>query len=462
MHFFVRISYHSSQGFRFSKMLFSSKPKVTTPESQYVPTRLGLPRNSTIRNVSEFFVYGTRRSDDDCPERILQIFQVHRAKIISVSVFPGNEPTTEFVLDCVLDTSKMDCQVDDLLILIRKLRFVKRAEKIRMGGRTFSNYLFPLLVSNNRRAVIVDAENILAVEDSLKSLEEDQAKSVQTMMMEQGRAQGHRVTEDLRSDAIPADKQEEYMTEAVKGYLRASGWGIFGTNLDRDIYQVSVNEPPFIETNGSYFAGGSYLKGLIAGLLESKSKTGIRLAVTHESYSKEKRILSLYFAKESIVNEAQAAAKIQESEDDQVREATSSILQQGELEDELTASKPITISGASHSIVTTESAPVSKSDKDLGDFNVVKTILNVAKTGALRVSLMNAAKITLSEANTYIQNLMKADLLEARRYPGSDSFTYQTTSKGLDYLDVHEKLSQMLEEDYPDTRILRSAEVRTE
>ena len=56
---------------------------------------------------------------------------------------------------------------------------------------------------------------------------------------------------------------------------------------------------------------------------------------------------------------------------------------------------------------------------------------------------------------------MKADLLEARRVSGSDSFTYQTTPKGLDYLDVHEKLSRMLEEDYPDTRILRSAEIRT-
>ncbi len=114
-------------------------------------------------------------------------------------------------------------------------------------------------------------------------------------------------------------------------------------------------------------------------------------------------------------------------------------------------------------MVTTEaSAPQPRSEKDLGDFNVVRTILNVARTGVSRVTLMNAAKITLSEANAYIQNLMKADLLEARRYPGSDNFTYNITSKGLDYLDAHDKLSHMLEEDYPDTRILRSAEIKTE
>jgi predicted transcriptional regulator len=443
-------------------MLFSSKPKVSTPESQYVPTRLGLPRNSTIRNVSEFFVYGSKRGEEDGPERILQVFQVHHAKLMTANVFPGNDPINDFVLDCVLETSKLDCQVDDLLILIRKFRFVKRAEKIRMGGRTFSNYLFPLLVSNNKRAVILDADSVLALESSLKSLDEDQARAVQTIMFEQGRAHGHSVTEDLKSDAIPADKQNEYMTEAVKGYLRASGWGIFGSNLDRDIYQVNVTEPPFIETNGGYFAGGSYLKGLIAGLLESKSTTGIKLAVTHESYSKEKKILSLYFAKESVVNSAITAEKKQEAEEQEIKEATDSILAGGELEDELSGSRPITITGSSHTIATNEPQPAAqKAPSDLGDFNVVKTILNVAKTGALRVTLMNAAKITISEANTYIQNLMKADLIEAKRVPGSESFTYQTTAKGLDYLDVHEKLAHMLEEDYPDTRILRGAEIRT-
>lgn len=441
-------------------MIFSSK-KTPSQESQYVPNRLGMPRNSTIHNVSEFFVYGSRRGDDDNPERILQVFQAHRGKLLSASIYPGNDPTSEFVVDCVVDTSKIDCQVDDLLILIRKYRFVKRAEKMKMSGRTFSSYLFPLLVANSRRAVILDADSLLAVENSLKSLDESQAKAVQSMLFEQGRTQGHRITEDLKSDAVPKEKQVEYMTEAVKAYLRASGWGIFGSNLDRDIYQVNITEPPFIETNGSYYAGGSYLKGLVAGLLESKSDTGVRLAVTHESYSKEKKILSLYFAKEALVN-ASVPVKSPESEELQLKETTESILAEGELEDELMGSKPITITGVNHTVVSSAATPPpSKSEQDLGDFNIVRNILNVAKAGALRVTLMNSAKITLSEANNYIQNLMKADLIEAKRVSGTDSFTYQTTPKGLDYLDVHEKLSRMLEEDYPDTRLLRNSEIRT-
>ncbi len=94
-------------------MIFSSKTKTSSQDSQYVPNRLGMPRNSTIHNVSEFFVYGSRRGDDDNPERILQIFRAHRAKLLSASIYPGNDPASEFVVDCVVDTSKIDCQLDD-------------------------------------------------------------------------------------------------------------------------------------------------------------------------------------------------------------------------------------------------------------------------------------------------------------------------------------------------------------
>ena len=59
-------------------------------------------------------------------------------------------------------------------------------------------------------------------------------------------------------------------------------------------------------------------------------------------------------------------------------------------------SKPFTITGVNHTVVSNSAPPPSpKSEQDLGDFDIVKKILNVAKTGALRVSLMNSANITL-------------------------------------------------------------------
>ncbi|MDA4129825.1 MAG: hypothetical protein OK457_03550, partial [Thaumarchaeota archaeon] len=96
-------------------------------------------------------------------------------------------------------------------------------------------------------------------------------------------------------------------------------------------------------------------------------------------------------------------------------------------------------------------------DSDLGNLDVVRKILTVSKPGALKVTLMNSAKLTLSEARDYIQKLINSDLLEVKRVTGTDTIIYQTTPKGTDYLDVHERLSSMLEQDFPDTRVLRNA-----
>src|ERR1700719_2387601 len=97
-------------------LLFSSKPKqeIIVNESQYVTNRFGLPRNSSLTSVSEFFVYLVKRNDEDTPEKILQLFQSHNGRLISASIYPGNEPKTDSVIDCILDTSRMDCQPDDL------------------------------------------------------------------------------------------------------------------------------------------------------------------------------------------------------------------------------------------------------------------------------------------------------------------------------------------------------------
>ena len=128
---------------------------------------MSLPKNSTLTGVYEFFILARKNREEDSPERILQVFQDHRAKLISVSSYPLGEPTQrEFVVSCVMDVSKIDCQIDDLLILIRKLRFVTRAEKSKMNGRGLSNFLFPPMVSNGTRAVILDAETLLALEYS--------------------------------------------------------------------------------------------------------------------------------------------------------------------------------------------------------------------------------------------------------------------------------------------------------
>jgi predicted transcriptional regulator len=436
-------------------LLFSSKPKVESIESQYVPYHLGLPKSSTLTNVHEFFVYGTKKGEEDVPERVLQVFQSHRARLISASIYPGKEPSTEFVVDCVLDTSKIDCQLDDLLILVRKLKFVKRAEKLKMSGKIFSNYQFPLVATGTRRAVIFDAEGLLAIENSGIKQDPDVAKKIASILYEQGRTQGILVAKDLSNNDIPAEKQNEFKTEAAKSYLRACGWGIFGYNLDRDIFSVSVTEPPVSSLDGAMLAGGSYLTGLIAGLLESLTNAGVRLGVTHESYNKDKNILTLYYAKESLAIDS-APTRASESAEFQMDESGDTPALEGEITEDLNSEGIETTGMTGQTPVSGHLRDPRKAYGELGDLNIVCKILTVSKPGALKVTLMHSSKLTLSEAKDFIQKLINADLLEVKRVSGTDTIIYQTTSKGIDYLDVHERLSNILEQDFPDTRILRT------
>ncbi|MFI5421433.1 MAG: hypothetical protein ACHQ1H_10745, partial [Nitrososphaerales archaeon] len=277
-------------------MIFGKSPPPESNENRYTPYHYGLPRNSTFSGVSEFFVYAVKRNEDDTPEKILQLFQSHNGKLISATVSPGNDPRNEFVVDCFLDTTKLDCQPDDLLIFLRKMKIVKRAEKLKMAGRLYSSYLFPFMATGNRRSVVMDAESLLAAENAMGKEDPSLGKIVSKKFFEQGRAQGIVVAKEFASNEVPANKQDEYTTEAAKSYLRAAGWGVIGYNFDRELFTVNVAEPPVIKNGDGYFVGGNYLKGILAGLLESKFTNGARLAVTHETYNKERNFLSVYYA----------------------------------------------------------------------------------------------------------------------------------------------------------------------
>ena len=58
-------------------------------------------------------------------------------------------------MSCIVDGSRMNCNGDDLLIAIRKLKFVVRAEKASMNGKVFSNFLFPVSLMNKKNTSII-------------------------------------------------------------------------------------------------------------------------------------------------------------------------------------------------------------------------------------------------------------------------------------------------------------------
>ncbi len=429
-------------------MLFGSKPKTVTEDSQsqYAAVKLGLPKDSTLGNFYEFFVVGSRKNDEEGPEKILQVLQVHKAKLLSINSFPKPDAPSDFVFSCVIDASKLDCQIDQLLIMFRKLRFVERAEKSKMNGKTFSIYLFPLLFANNQRSVVCDAQSILSFEASLarKGLDE---KTVSDVLLELGRSQGARIfRECILSKLVPPEKQRDYVLDSIKGYLMGAGWGIFAEGYEQDFQTVHMTDPPILENGDTAIIGGSYLRGLIAGFLESKAGGNSKVALIQERYTKERRVLTMHFAKESVVLANEEFQKTQDQpigiEEAVGPEPKSQLRVEEELVESEGASKAA-FAPSGNSSITSSSALES----NLGNLEIVTEILTVASTGIPKLNLMNAVKLTLSKANEYIERLMKAGLLEAKKNPSSGVITYYTTEKGADFQRVQEKLQFMLKEE---------------
>jgi hypothetical protein len=121
-------------------MLFS-KPKPVQKETQYYPLEIGLPKGlARVPRLYEFFVVGTRRGEEDGLEKVLQILQDHGGRLISITSFPdGDHSPNDYVCSCTVDTSKLDCNTDDLLIMLRKTKSVRRAEKTKVGNNAFSD-----------------------------------------------------------------------------------------------------------------------------------------------------------------------------------------------------------------------------------------------------------------------------------------------------------------------------------
>jgi predicted transcriptional regulator len=274
--------------------------------------------------------------------------------------------------------------------------------------------------------------------------------------------------------------ESEAVAEAMKGLIRALGWGIIGMSLDRQFYIVKLLYPPIDESLEKSHAGGSYVQGLIAGLLESKDKLATPLSVTHEAYEKEKRVLTIYYGttatgetktssnqtEEVLLSPGEAIEM--ESEIGQVPDHDRNHAQNFEnrlppLAISYSAPPGPAAAAPPPEYVSTRPNTFASSScanpipLNLGDLSTVKKILAAARGGILKVNLMHCARITMSQANEYLQNLLKADLLEARRVPQVDSVMYYTTEKGIDYLEVHEKLEHMLDEDRSGTKVIRTA-----
>ena len=92
--------------------------------------------------------------------------------------------------------------------------------------------------------------------------------------------------------------------------------------------------------------------------------------------------------------------------------------------------------------------------RDLRNLATIEKIVVSAKRGALKVSLMNVAKVSHSEANSLLEELQRRGLLEIKKEDRLGT-QYYSTPRGEDFVDLCQRLSDMLVE-APRARILNS------
>jgi predicted transcriptional regulator len=76
--------------------------------------------------------------------------------------------------------------------------------------------------------------------------------------------------------------------------------------------------------------------------------------------------------------------------------------------------------------------------------SIIAEILEIAKGGTLKTQIMYKANLSFAQLNDYLKFMLKTGLLNKFRGNGKD--VYAATEKGLDFLQRHSELTEMLKE----------------
>ncbi len=85
------------------------------------------------------------------------------------------------------------------------------------------------------------------------------------------------------------------------------------------------------------------------------------------------------------------------------------------------------------------------SSKRRDKLSIIAEILEIAKEGTLKTQIMYRANLSFAQLNDYLKFMMKNGLLKKFHVNGKD--VYSATEKGVDFLQRHFELTELLTED---------------
>jgi hypothetical protein len=259
---------------------------------------LGFPTPNPAGSF-EFAIIGEQDKKREAISKILELLESNGAMVISVSFWNG-QSADKFIMDIACDLNQAKCAPDELLIRVNKLKYVKVAEMSQLEGRVFGKFMFPLTFFGDIRALAIDADRFVRLLDEFTKKFGTKAKEA---MFENGRLEGKEVITVLKEKLGEKAKDKQLLFENAIAFLQTAGWGkLLFFPEGAELYKISINNPPSDSTE-NIIMGNYFLQGLVAGILESFLRNGIRLSMIREGYEEERKNLIMYYMDRAAIKE---------------------------------------------------------------------------------------------------------------------------------------------------------------
>ena len=277
-------------------------------DSEYYARNIGLAKQGSNLTYS-FLVSG--KEEKGAQTRVLNTFFVHGAKILSQTGYL-DEKFGEFTLSLSCDLRAADISSDDLIIELRRFKFVRTVVSQNMRNRFFDRQLFPLTMTDTVRVIAMDS-------DFFAELGEKLGENRQSSLALRDLAQSYavRVVDRFRQlcgrKASPVSIQENSLA-----YFRAIGLGTVRMQSDSVVESVIIQDPPTNKRGEA--AGNPLMHGIAVGLVAA-----LKMKSTHlskENYDQTNRLLTLTLsAGPTEVSRPAPEDEIQESDLSEARRA---------------------------------------------------------------------------------------------------------------------------------------------
>jgi len=172
--------------------------------------------------------------------------------------------------------SLKDCSAAELADELKRIQVVRTVDFENVSGTLFDRYLFPVMIMDDMRAVVVSAGTLLGIENHYSKFLGQRGKQ---LLFDGGKQAGLSSLRNMRKLTQKTSARD--LLANIEEQLRTMGWGIFKFDtsaIEKGSIEVTVRQPVFSEVDDAQESW--YTFGLAAGLMEGLFGTSMVVATS--------------------------------------------------------------------------------------------------------------------------------------------------------------------------------------